>query len=262
MAAKYLSVKIADHIATVTFDNPPVNAVNRQVLQDLADTFPEVGADPNVRAVIFTAVGERAFCAGQDLKEIGGSREAPAPTPLPGTNSGAGARDAMWAILDCPVPVIAAVNAAALGAGLAFVGCCDIIVASERATFGCPEVEVGLLGAGSHLHRMVGPYRMREMFYTARRVPAEEMFQMGAISKVVPHEALMDEARAIATSIAIKSPAAIRLAKESLNRVEYLPLKEAYRTEQDYTARLGRYEDSGEAIKAFIERREPNFQGR
>jgi enoyl-CoA hydratase len=157
--------------------------------------------------------------------------------------------------------VIAAVNGPALGAGLAFAACCDLIVASERAVFGCPEVEVGLLGAGSHLQRMVGPYRMRELYYTASRIPAQEMFQLGGISRVVAHESLMEEARAIAADIARKSPPAIRLAKEALNRVEHMPLKEAYRTEQDYTARLSRYDDSKEAMQAFLERREPRFSG-
>jgi len=257
LEAKFLKTEVERNVATVTLDRPPVNAMNGEVLQEIADTFPAISVDWEVRAIIFASASERAFCGGADLKGMG----EPAPGPPP-TDAGRIARDAMWAILDCPVPVVAAVNGPALGAGLAFVGCCDIIVASERAVFGCPEIDVGLLGAGSHLQRMIGPYRMRELYYTARRVSADEMFQMGAISKVVPHEALAEEARAIADNIARKSPAAIRLAKEALNRVEYLPLKEAYRTEQDYTARLGRYEDSREAMQAFRERREPRFTGR
>jgi enoyl-CoA hydratase len=214
-----------------------------------------------VRAVIFSSACERAFCGGVDLKEVGVPSGSAERGPRP-TDAGKLAREAMWAILDCPVPVIAAVNGPALGAGLAFVACCDVIVASERAQFGCPEIDVGLLGAGSHLQRMVGPYRMRELYYTGRRVPASEMYEYGGISRVVPHAELPDAARRIAAEIARKSPPAIRLAKESLNRVEWLPLKDAYRTEQDYTARLGRYEDSAEARRAFLERRPPKFAGR
>jgi enoyl-CoA hydratase len=254
---EFLRVEVTDHVATVTLDRPPVNAMNGQLLLEIAETFPAVGADREVRAVVFASACERAFCGGADLKGMG----EPDPGPPP-TDPGRVARDAMWAVLDCAVPVVAAVNGPALGAGLAFVACCDIIVASERALFGCPEIDVGLLGAGSHLQRMIGPYRMRELYYTARRVSADEMFQMGAITKVVPHEMLADEARAIAADIARKSPAAIRLAKEALNRVEDLPLKDAYRTEQDYTARLTRYDDSREAMRAFVERREPKFTGR
>lgn len=262
MEPEFLRVDIKDHVATVILDRPPVNAVNGQAMEEIRETFPAIGADRRVRAVVFGSACERAFCAGVDLKGRAASEEPSGSAPPPPTDPGARTRSAFWAVLDCPVPVIAAVNGPALGAGLGLVACCDIIVASERAVFGCPEVDVGLLGAGSHLQRMVGPYRMREMYYTARRVPAQEMFEMGAISKVVPHEALMEAAHEIADTIARKSPAAIRLAKEALNRVEYMPLKEAYRTEQDYTARLGRFEDSKEAMRAFLERREPSFTGR
>lgn len=257
MTAQFVKIHVEDHIATVSLDRPPVNAVNGQVLLELRDTFAGVAEDWDIRAVVFASALERVFCGGADIKDMGARAKGPAPI-----DSGRVARDAMWAILDCPVPVVASVGGPALGAGLAFAACCDIIVASERAVFGCPEIDVGLLGAGSHLQRMVGPYRMRELYYTARRVSAEEMFRLGGISRVVPHEDLAAESRAIATEIARKSPPAIRLAKEALNRAEHLPLKEAYRTEQDYTARLSKYDDSREAAQAFLERREPQFRGR
>lgn len=255
--AEFVRVDRSEHVATVTLDRPPVNAVNPQALAELRETFEHVADDWDVRAVVFASASERAWCGGVDLKGVRAPTDGPAPT-----DPGKLARDAFWAVLDCPVPVVAAVNGPALGAGLALAACCDVIVASERAQFGCPEVDVGLLGAGSHLQRMVGPYRMRELYYTARRVPAQEMLALGGVSRVVPHERLSEEARALAREIASKSPAAIRLAKEALNRVEALPLKEAYRTEQDYTARLSRYEDSREAMRAFQEKRPPRFRGR
>lgn len=257
MQSEFFEVEIDSHIAVVRLNRPPVNAVNDQALREQCDTFSRVADDWDVRAVVFASALPRVFCGGADIK----SRSEPEGGPPP-TDRGRLAREAMWAILDCPVPVIAAVNGPALGAGLAFVACCDIIVASDRAVFGCPEVDVGLLGAGSHLNRMVGPYRMRELYYTARRVPAAEMYELGGISRVVAPDDLMDVALGIAADIARKSPPAIRLAKEALNRVEHLPLKEAYRTEQDYTARLSGYEDSKEAQKAFLEKREPTFRGR
>jgi len=226
MDADFVKVHVEDHIAAVSLDRPPVNAVSHQVLLELRDIFAGVAEDWDVRAVVFASALERAFCGGADLQEMGTRVEGPPPI-----DSGRVARDAMWAILDCPVPVVASVGGPALGAGLAFVACCDIVVASERAVFGCPEIDVGLLGAGSHLQRMVGPYRMRDLYYTARRVSADEMFQLGGLSRVVAHEDLVAESRAIATEIARKSPPAIRLAKEALNRTEHLPLKEAYRTE-------------------------------
>lgn len=135
-------------------------------------------------------------------------------------------RDCFWALSDCPLPVIGAINGAAVGAGLALVACCDIIIASENARFALPEINAGVLGGGRHLQRMVGPYKTRKMFYTGEFVSAEEFYRLGALESVVPPARLLDEARALAEVIATKSPIGLRLAKESLNRVEDLPLKE------------------------------------
>jgi enoyl-CoA hydratase len=168
----------------------------------------------------------------------------------------------MWAITDCAVPVIGAINGPALGAGLAFAACCDILIASENATFGTTEINVGLLGASSHLSTLVGRHKAREMFFTGEVVPAAELYRVGAVRAVVPREQLMPTALELAGELAAKSPIALRLAKESMNRVEYLPLKDAYRTEQDYTARLRRFEDAKEARKAYLEKRDPEWKWR
>jgi enoyl-CoA hydratase/carnithine racemase len=166
----------------------------------------------------------------------------------------------MWAITDCAVPVIGAINGPALGAGLAFAACCDMLVASDNATFGTTEINVGLLGASAHLSLLVGRHKAREMFFTGEQVPAAELHRLGAVRAVVPRAELADTARALAATIAAKSPIALRLAKESMNRVEFLPLKEAYRTEQDYTGRLRGYEDAAEARAAFLEKRDPEWK--
>jgi len=158
--------------------------------------------------------------------------------------------------------VIAAVNGPALGAGVAICASADVVIASEKAVFGLPEITVGMLGGGSHLARLIGPQRMRLAYYTSERFSAAEMYRLGGVAKVVPHESLIDEAMAIAGQIASKSPLAVRLSKQALNRVEDMPLKEGYRLEQDYTMRLALFEDTKEAMDAFLEKREPKFKGR
>jgi len=255
-----IGVDISDYVATVTLDRPPVNAVDNATFAELREAFLGFNDDRDVRVVIFTATGDRAFMAGVDLRTVG--QPAGEPTATLVTDPARPARDAMWAITDCAVPVIGAINGPALGAGLAFAACCDILVASENATFGTTEINVGLLGASAHLSLLVGRHKAREMYFTGEQVPASELYRLGAVRAVVPRGELMATARELATSLAAKSPIALRFAKEAMNRVEFLPLKEAYRTEQDYTARLRTYEDATEARNAFLEKRDPEWKWR
>jgi enoyl-CoA hydratase len=240
-------------------DRPPVNAVDRPTLAAMAETFLALGQRREVRAAVLTAAGTRAFMAGVDLDSAGG-RPGPEAAPADVLDPGRVAREAMWAVVDCAVPVVGAINGPAVGAGLAFAACCDILVAADHATFSAPEINVGLLGASAHISLMVGRHKAREMFFLGEKVPAAELQRLGAIRKVVPSDELMPAALGIAKELAAKSPIALRLAKESMNRVEGLPLKEAYRTEQDYTARLLTFEDSAEARQAYLEKREPNWR--
>lgn len=257
----HLTVDIAEGIATVTLDRPPVNAIDTATMRELADTFTSFADRRDVRVAIFTAAGARAFMAGVDLKSIDGADPQDTP-PSRAVDQGGVARAAMWAITDCAVPVIAAVNGPAIGAGLAFAACCDILIAADTATFGTTEINVGLLGASSHLRRLVGNYKAREMFFTGELVPAAELYRLGAVRAVVPLAELIATARELAALLAAKSPLALRMAKDSMNRVEHLPLKEAYRTEQDYTHRLLQYEDAAEARQAFFDKREPEWKWR
>ena len=257
-----IAVTIADHVATVTLDRPPVNAIDRPTMAKIRDVFRAFNDDREVRVVIFTAAGDRAFMAGVDLKTVASTErggDQPAGYVVDPSRL---TRDAMWAITDCAVPVIGAINGPALGAGLAFAACCDILVASENATFGTTEINVGLLGASAHLSLLVGRYKAREMFFTGEQVPAAELQRLGVVRSVVPRDRLLPVAEELAATLAEKSPIALRLAKESMNRVEHLPFKEAYRTEQDYTARLLRFEDSAEARQAFLEKRDPHWHWR
>ncbi len=223
----------------------------------IRDAFVSLNDRRDVRAAVFTAAGDRAFMAGADLNSYGRANESTLATEL--VDPGLTAREALWSITDCAVPVIAAVNGPAIGAGVAFAACCDIIVAAEHATFATAEINVGLLGASSQLSLMVGRHKAREMFLLGEAVTAAELQRLGAVRAVVPPPQLLPTAMEIAATLAAKSPIALRLAKESMNRVEFLPLKDAYRTEQDYTNRLATFADSAEARAAYLERRQPHW---
>jgi enoyl-CoA hydratase len=251
----FITIDVADLVATVTFDRPPVNAVEPESVREITEAFRSLADRKDVNCAIFATTGTRAFIAGADLK----ARVEAGPGELPSElmDPYKGIRDAFKAIRECQVPVIAAVQAPAIGAGLVFASACDVILAAETATFGLTEINVGLLGGAAHLQRMVGTYKMRKMFFTGELVPAAELYRLGAVERVVPDEDLAGAARALALEIAAKSPIALRLAKDSANRVEHVETEEAYRIEQTYTARLLGLNDSREAMRAFLEKRNP-----
>lgn len=261
MSGSVVSLDVRDHVATVVLDRPPVNAVDRGALVEIRDTFRSLSDRRDVRVAIFTGAGGRAFMGGADLSSVADGAATDVP-PTVQLDSGRIARDAMWAITDCAVPVIGAINGPAIGAGVAFAACCDILVAAEHATFGTLEINVGLLGASAHLSLLVGRHKAREMFFLGEKVPARELERLGAIRSVVPGVELMAAAQELGGQLASKSPIALRLAKESMNRVEGMPLKDAYRTEQDYTQRLLRFDDSQEARQAYLEKRSPEWRWR
>ncbi|MBX6376916.1 MAG: enoyl-CoA hydratase/isomerase family protein [Clostridia bacterium] len=255
-AVKWVRVETRGAVAVVTMERPPVNALSGELVEDLAAAFAQVARPDACSAVVFTGAGDRAFCAGADIKE----QAASSPTDL--EERSVRVRALFNQILDCPKPVIAAVNGPALGAGCVLAAVCDIRVASERATFGLPELNVGLLGGARHLGRLIPQGKLRLMYFTAEPIDAVEAYRVGLAEAVVPHGRLLDEALALAGRIAAKSPIALRYAKMALNECEFLPLKEGYALEQGYTAKLRHTEDAREARRAFAEKREPRFTGR
>jgi enoyl-CoA hydratase len=245
-----LRVEVDDGgIAVVTLDRPPVNALARSTYRAIAEVFGSFRDRDDVRVVIFTAAGDRTFCAGRDIKDLAVERSEP-----PSVHVGDPyhlTREAFWAVRHCAVPVICAVNAPAIGAGLALAAVSDIIIASDRATFALTEIDVGVLGAASFAKWLVPPGKARRMFFTGEHVPAAELYRLGGVDSVVAPERLMDEARALARTIAAKDPVAIRMAKASVIRSDTLPLEQAYQTEQDYTRHLSGYAASAAAIERF-----------
>jgi len=241
----------SEGIADVVIDVPPVNALNVAGWFELADLIRAAGADPEVRVVVMRAEG-KGFCAGVDIKELQAD-----PQAIIGVNRGCYA--AFAAVYECEVPVIAAVHGFCLGGGIGLAGNADIVIASDDATFGLPEVDRGALGAATHLARLVPQHRMRAMVYTGEKATAEELRGYGSVAKVVPREALVGEARAFAASIAEKSPTIIRRAKESLNGIDPVDVKRSYRFEQGFTYELNLSGVSDEARQAFIDKRDAKF---
>lgn len=253
-----LIVEKSDGIATVSLNRPPVNAVNRLMQLELREAFDALSEDRAVGAVVLAAKGERAFCGGIDLRERVAAPGASDDLPLQNTvNPGWEWRATQHSIRHCAVPVIAAVEGPAIGAGFGLVGVCDLIVASRSASFGLTEINVGLLGGASKALRMLGPYKARMMMFTGRMQPAEELYRLGAVEEVVEPGQALASARAVAREIAGKSPLAVRLAKESVLRIETDEVEEQYRTEWDYTNRLRGFADSKEAMTAYLEKRDP-----
>ena len=250
-----IKLEVSDYVALVTMDNPPVNAQPIEFMQELTEVFDSFNDRDDVRAVVLTGAGN-TFSGGADLKQrpdfsVAGTR----------AKRNRVVREVAYAIADNAKPTIAAVNGAALGAGLGLATSCDIIVASERAVFGLPEIDVGLMGGGKHTARVFPHSLARRMMLTGYRVPAEEAYRRGIIEACLPHEELLPWAMDMARTIASKSPLATRFAKDSMRTIENMTLRDGYIYEQGNTAKLSTSDDAKEAVRAFVEKRAPVFVG-
>jgi enoyl-CoA hydratase len=239
-----------EHVAVVTIDNPPVNALPVAGWFALADALKAAGRDDDVRAVVLCAAG-KGFQAGVDIKELASD---PTHEALIGVNRGC--YEAFAAVYECEVPVIAAVHGFCLGGGIGLAGNADIVVAADDATFGVPEVDRGALGTATHLARFVPQHKVRAMFFTGAMVTAQELLAYGTVERVVRRGELLDAAFEIAAAIAKKSPIVIRRAKESLNMIEPVDVKRSYRFEQGFTFELNLHGDSDELRQAFVDKRD------
>lgn len=251
-----VKLEVSNYIALVTLDRPPVNALDRDARDAIVGTFDEISEREDIRVAVLTGAGS-AFCAGADLKD-----RPDASIAGDFLRHNRITRETGNSIRECRKPVIAAVNGAALGAGLGLMASCDIYLASENATFGMPEINVGLAGGISMLRTLFGRSTTRRMFFTGRRLTAAELLERNIIEMVTSLERLIPEAMAIAQEIASKSPVAIAYAKEAANMVDLMPQRDAYRFEQNITMALAKTEDAKEARMAFLEKRTPVFKGR
>ncbi|MFT4976371.1 MAG: enoyl-CoA hydratase [Myxococcota bacterium] len=236
----------AHGVVDIVMSRPPVNALHVAGWFALARALRAAGADPDTRVVILRAEG-RGFNAGVDIKEMQATEGFSA---LIGANRGCFA--AFKAVYECEVPVIAAVHGYCLGGGIGLVGNSDIIIASEDASFGLPEVDQGALGAATHLARLVPQHKMRAMVYTAARASAAELHHYGSVLKVVPRDQLVAAAREVAATIASKRPGVIRAAKQSLNGIDPIDVNRSYRYEQGFTYELNLAGDGDAARDEFV----------
>jgi enoyl-CoA hydratase/carnithine racemase len=234
----------------IVVDVPPVNALTVAGWFELAEKITAAGADPATRVVVLRSEG-KGFNAGVDIKEM---QETEGFAALLGANKGCFA--AFAAVYDCPVPLIAAVNGFCVGGGIGLAGNADIVIASDDAFFGLPEVDRGALGAATHLARLVPQHKMRAMVYTGATATAAELHAFGSVLQVVPRDQLRSAALEVAASIAAKSPTVMRAAKESLNGIDLWDVKRSYRFEQGFTFELNLAGVSDELRDAFVEKRD------
>jgi enoyl-CoA hydratase len=250
-----IKTEVADKIAVVTLDNPPVNAYSKDFAEELIEVFDELNDTPEVRCIVVTGRG-KVFSAGADIK----NRQAVGDIKGETYRHLRRTREVSNCIVECNKAVITAVNGAALGAGLGPVIAADIVLASDTAVFGLPEIDIGLMGGARHAMSFFPKTLARRMILTGYRVPAEELYRRGIIEACVPPERLMEEAMTMARTIASKSPKALSLAKRAINTVEHMPLRDGYRFEQNLTVEMTRHEDSKEAMRAFVEKRPAVFK--
>jgi enoyl-CoA hydratase len=244
----------APNVALVTLDRPPVNALGREIREAMLRVFDRLEGDAEVRAIVLTAKGH-IFCAGADIKE----KQALAGAEGDYVRANRLTRDVFFALVDSSKPVIAAVNGAALGAGFVLAACADMIVAADTAVFGMPEIDVGQGGGASVLQRILPPSKVRRMMLTGEHVPAGELYRLGAVEACLPMAELVPAAVAFASTMAAKSPTAIRRLRGSFSAVEALDIREGFRLEQGYTTELATSADGAEARRAFFEKRKPVF---
>lgn len=251
--SKPFKTTITEGIAELVFDHPPVNAFDSRGWAAIAAEIEALGENDDVNVIIIAAEG-RGFCAGVDIKELAADRNL-----IVKVNKGN--YDTFKAVHLNPKPVIVAVHGFVLGGGIGISGAADIVVASECARFGVPEVDRGAMGGGAHLQRLFPVQKVRYMYFTGEMIDAQEAYRLGAIERVVPREQLRATAREIAAKIAAKSPAMIRLAKEALNGIEDGNLEDKYRSEQGFTLEAYTTKDSQEARDAFVQKRDAKFDG-
>jgi enoyl-CoA hydratase len=254
-----LLIERRGRVAVITINRPDkMNALNIQTRQEGAAALDELREDDEVRVVVITGAGPKAFIAGADISEFAGRTAVTQREVMLG-------RSLFTAVDGFPKPVIAMINGYCFGGGCELAMACDLRVASETASFGQPEINLGIIPGGGgtqRLTRLVGETKAMELILTGDRVDAQTAFQLGLVNLVVPAADLEAKTMELANRIAEKSPVALRMAKEAVKTASRANLDEGVRREIDLFAICFSSEDKDEGVKAFLEKRKPEFKGR
>jgi len=254
-----ISVERRDEIAIVSLNRPEkLNAISRAMLRQLTEIFRTFAEEKSLRAIILTGTGDKAFSAGTDLAEL---IDVPAEQAREVADGGQQLCDE---VENCPVPVIAAINGIAAGAGCELALASHLRIASSRASFSLPEIKLGIIpgyGGTQRLAREVGHSRALEIMLTTRTVHSEEALQIGLINRIAPAEGLLQEAVQLAHEISALAPLAINACLQAVTKGTQLPLDEGLALEADLFASLFASQDMREGTRAFLEKRKPVFKG-
>ncbi|UCD22746.1 MAG: enoyl-CoA hydratase/isomerase family protein [Chloroflexota bacterium] len=255
MAYQNIIFEKEEDIAIITFNRPEaMNALNNQTRAEFAEAVAEVASEDEIKVLILTGSG-KAFMAGSDIKEFSQT------TPFAAHNI-----QRLGEMVErLEKPVIAAVNGFCLGGGCEIAMACDIIIASEKAKFGQPEINIGIIpggGATQRLPRLIGVCKAKELIYTGEIIGAEQADRLGLVNRVVPIDELMPATKELAKKIAAKSAAALKLAKTAINRGMQVNLESGLKYEYELYGLALSLEDRVEGVNAFLEKRAPKFIGR
>ncbi|MDP7639458.1 MAG: enoyl-CoA hydratase-related protein [Candidatus Hydrogenedentes bacterium] len=263
MDYEFIVVEREKRITTIRINRPEVmNAMNPYVDKEMDDAFNRFAKDPDQWVAVLTGTGPKAFSAGNDLKWQAENGPTARHAILEGIHTGGGGIHTRF---DCFKPIIAAVNGYALGGGFEMAMACDIIIASETASFGLPEPTVGLMAGGGGVHRLprqIGYHRAMGMILTARRIAAQEAHDLGMVNEVVPPDELIPTANKWAQDILRCAPLSIRASKEAATLGLHMSLEEACGTQFPLSKAMGQSEDVIEGPLAFAEKRPPQWKGR
>ena len=255
-----VKVAIEDRVAVVTIDHRPVNALDRQTLEELGQAIEALRSEPTVKAVILTGGGSLAFVAGADIKEVSqitSPQEAQAMAALGQT--------VFLKIARMPKPVIAAINGVCLGGGLELAMACHLRISGDRARFGQPEINLGIIpgwGGTQRLPRLIGRAKAVEWILTGDVVTAQEASRLGLVNAVVPQDQVLKAAKDLARKLASKGAVAVTQALAAIDGGLDSPLEAGLAKEAEAFGKVAQSEDSREGVKAFLEKRQPQFKDR